>query len=78
MTHVKISTITFNVHAFPDSKKMHFHIILAMLITSFGLFSVPPQTLIDDPLYIGLKHDRVRGEKYDALVDEFMKAVVKR
>uniref|UniRef100_A0A6I8PEV2 Malic enzyme 3 n=1 Tax=Ornithorhynchus anatinus TaxID=9258 RepID=A0A6I8PEV2_ORNAN len=33
------------------------------------------QELLRDPLYIGLKHRRVRGEPYDQLLDEFMQAV---
>ncbi|XP_007944464.1 NADP-dependent malic enzyme, mitochondrial [Orycteropus afer afer] len=31
--------------------------------------------LLRDPLYIGLKHQRVRGKEYDDLLDEFMTAV---
>jgi malate dehydrogenase (oxaloacetate-decarboxylating)(NADP+) len=33
------------------------------------------QALIDDNLYLGLKMPRLRGEKYDAIVDEFIDAV---
>jgi len=33
------------------------------------------QVLLDDPLYQGLRHNRVRGEEYTAFVDEFVAAV---
>jgi malate dehydrogenase (oxaloacetate-decarboxylating)(NADP+) len=31
--------------------------------------------LLDDPLYLGLRHERVRGDDYNAFVDEFVNAV---
>ncbi|XP_078398442.1 NADP-dependent malic enzyme [Cetorhinus maximus] len=34
--------------------------------------------LLKDPLYIGLRHKRVRGQAYDDLLDEFMEAVIER
>ena len=36
------------------------------------------QELLNDPLYIGSKHKRIRGAEYDAFVDLFIKAVKKR
>lgn len=36
------------------------------------------QALLKDPLYIGLRHRRVRGQAYDDLLDEFMRAVSDR
>jgi malic enzyme len=33
------------------------------------------QALLDDPLYLGIRHPRLRGPEYDALVDEFVHAV---
>lgn len=34
--------------------------------------------LLRDPLYLGLKRQRVRGEEYDAFIDRFVKACRKR
>ncbi|KAF4552538.1 NAD-dependent malic enzyme-like protein 2 [Elsinoe fawcettii] len=36
------------------------------------------QELLDDELYLGNRHKRVRGEKYDAFVDKFVTTVKKR
>ncbi|XP_071374726.1 NADP-dependent malic enzyme [Centroberyx affinis] len=36
------------------------------------------EELLKDPLYIGLRHKRVRGQAYDDLLDEFMTAVSDR
>ncbi|GAB7347399.1 hypothetical protein MBLNU459_g4325t1 [Dothideomycetes sp. NU459] len=33
------------------------------------------QDLLDDDLYLGQRHERVRGEKYDEFVDKFVKVV---
>ncbi len=33
------------------------------------------QALLDDPLYLGCRHARLRGPEYDALVEEFVLAV---
>jgi len=36
------------------------------------------QALLDDPLYLGLRQNRVRGDEYLSFIDEFVDAVQKR
>lgn len=35
------------------------------------------QTLLDDPLYVGWRHPRLKGEEYDAFIDQFVTIVKK-
>jgi malate dehydrogenase (oxaloacetate-decarboxylating) len=35
------------------------------------------ESLLSDPMYIGNRHARIRGEKYDAFIDAYVKAVTK-
>ena len=35
------------------------------------------ESLLDDPMYIGNRHARIRGERYDAFIDAYVKAVTK-
>jgi malate dehydrogenase (oxaloacetate-decarboxylating) len=36
------------------------------------------QELLNDPLYLGWRHERIRGAEYDAFVEAFVTALVKR
>lgn len=36
------------------------------------------ESLLDDPLYIGNRHARIRGERYDEFIDTYVGAVTKR
>ena len=35
------------------------------------------KSLLDDPMYIGNRHARIRGERYDAFIDAYVKAATK-
>jgi malate dehydrogenase (oxaloacetate-decarboxylating) len=35
------------------------------------------ESLLSDPMYIGNRHARIRGERYDAFIDAYVKAVTK-
>ncbi|MGL4968165.1 MAG: NAD-dependent malic enzyme [Inquilinus sp.] len=36
------------------------------------------QERLDDPLYVGWRHERIRGDEYDAFIEEFVAAVSER
>jgi len=35
------------------------------------------ESLLNDPMYVGNRHPRIRGERYDAFIDSYVKAAVK-
>jgi malic enzyme len=41
-------------------------------------FGTGNRALLDDDLYLGWRHERLRGEEYDSLVEEFVQAVSRR
>ncbi|KAJ1374256.1 Malic enzyme [Parelaphostrongylus tenuis] len=49
--------------------------ILGLVLIDVGTDN---QAMLKDPFYIGLRRPRVRGEEYDTLIDNFMKACTKR
>ena len=34
------------------------------------------QELLDDPLYLGWRHERVRGQEYDDFIEAFVQSVI--
>src|SRR5699024_10926522 len=36
------------------------------------------QDRLDNPIYIGWRHERIRGDDYDEFIDQFIAAVIKR
>ncbi|HLF66452.1 MAG TPA: oxaloacetate-decarboxylating malate dehydrogenase, partial [Gammaproteobacteria bacterium] len=36
------------------------------------------ETLLNDPMYLGWRHERIRGSEYDEFIDTFVKAIQKR
>jgi len=51
---------------------------MCLCLSSSVCVCVCVQKLLNNPTYIGLKHKRVRGHRYDELIDEFLHAVTRR
>jgi malate dehydrogenase (oxaloacetate-decarboxylating) len=35
------------------------------------------ETLLNDPMYLGFRHSRIRGERYDAFIDEYVRTATR-
>ena len=58
---------------------LYFYLTFALVkLSSQLLLHSYVQSLVNLPVYTGLRHKRVRGKRYDQLIDEFLRAVTRR